>query len=167
MSFIFAAENRHLVLNKDLQDKSLGSSKKQEKDKIRYQYDEHYFLTDPDEFIQEFWASEPEWQLLAQPISLEEFEALPFVRSIFFHYGLEFTEESRAIVQCDNKGGVEVKINVPDDLGDDIIFHYQVSSSLYQKYGTPSWHISARSYCYPGQPLGLIRFSLDQWLAEL
>jgi hypothetical protein len=29
------------------------------KDTIRYQYDEHYFLTDPDEFIQEFWPNEP------------------------------------------------------------------------------------------------------------
>jgi len=117
--------DRHLVLNKDLQDKG-ASAKKPEKDKIRYQYDEHYFLTDPDEFIQEFWAKDPEWQLLAQPITREQFEALPFVRSIFFHYGLEFTEDIKAVVQCDNKGGAEVKINVPEELGDDVIFHYQV-----------------------------------------
>ena len=37
---------RHLVLSKDREDKSKS------KDHIRYQYDEHYFLTDPDEFIQ-------------------------------------------------------------------------------------------------------------------
>jgi hypothetical protein len=53
------------------------------KDTIRYQYDEHYFLTDPDEFIQEFWPNEPEWQLLEKPITKEEFEGLPFVRSVF------------------------------------------------------------------------------------
>ena len=52
---------RHLVLNKDVQEKAANKSKKQ--DKIRYQYDEHYFLTDPDEFIQEFWAQDPEWQV--------------------------------------------------------------------------------------------------------
>jgi len=116
---------RHLVLNKDLQDKNPAPAKK-DRDKIRYQYDEHYFLTDPDEFIQEFLARDPEWQLMEQPKSLKEFEALPFVRSIFFHYGLEFTEQTKAILNADSKGGAEVKINVPDELGDDIIFHYQV-----------------------------------------
>ena len=50
------------------------------KDQIRYQYDEHYFMTNPDEFIQEFWPLESKWQLLESPITLEEFEALPFVR---------------------------------------------------------------------------------------
>ena len=112
------------MLNKDAQDSS--SKSRQSKDKIRYQYDEHYFLTDPDEFIQEFWAMDPEWQLLSQPITLEQFEGLPFVRSIFFHYGLEFTEQIQSVIHCDNKGGAEVKINVPEELGDDVIFHYQV-----------------------------------------
>ena len=42
---------RHLVLNKDLQQKT-AEKKTKKQDKIRYQYDEHYFLTDPDEFIQ-------------------------------------------------------------------------------------------------------------------
>ena len=67
---------RHLVLNKD-QERPARSRKH---DKIRYQYDEHYFLTDPDEMIQEFWAKEAEWQLLDVSITLEEFEAMPFVR---------------------------------------------------------------------------------------
>ena len=114
-----------MVLNRDVQDRN-STSLKQDRDKIRYQYDEHYFLTDPDEFIQEFRASDPEWQLLEQPITLGMFEALPFVRSIFFHYGLEFTEATKSILYSDSKGGAEVKINVPDYLGDDIIFHYQV-----------------------------------------
>jgi len=113
------------VLNKDLLDKN-PTPVKPDRDKIRYQYDEHYFLTDPDEFIQEFRARDPEWQLLERPISLEEFEGLPYVRSIFFHYGLEFTEQTQAVLHTDQKGGAEVKINVPDELGDDIIFHYQV-----------------------------------------
>ena len=116
------------MLNKDLQDKN-PTPVKQDKDKIRYQYDEHYFLTDPDEFIQEFRARDPEWQLMERPISMEEFEALPFVRSIFFHYGLEFTETTKSILHADSKGGAEVKINVPEELGDDIIFHYQVTIS--------------------------------------
>lgn len=116
---------RHLVLNKDGNDKTATkTSKKQEK--IRYQYDEHYFLTDPDEFIQEFWASDADWQLLERPITLEEFEAMPFVRSVFFHYGLEFDGHLKSVLHTDNKGGTEVKVRVPDEFTKDLVFHYQL-----------------------------------------
>ena len=43
---------------------------KKKQDKIRYQYDEHYFLTDPDEFIQEFWAQDPSWQVRVSDMAL-------------------------------------------------------------------------------------------------
>lgn len=62
------------MLSKDKEEKSKGN------DHIRYQYDDHYFMTDPDEFILEFWPHDPNWQLLDSPISLEQFEELPFVR---------------------------------------------------------------------------------------
>ena len=64
--------------------KDKGQNKGNSKDHIRYQYDEHYFMPNPDEFIQEFWPSESKWQLLESPITLEEFEALPFVRCASF-----------------------------------------------------------------------------------
>ncbi|KAK2156530.1 hypothetical protein LSH36_211g04058 [Paralvinella palmiformis] len=116
---------RHLVLNKDPKDKD-QEIKTKKQDKIRYQYDEHYFLTDPDEFIQEFWAQEPEWQLLEKDVTLEEFEAMPFVRSVFFHYGLEFEQMMKAVLVTDNKGGTEVKIRVPEEYAKDLVFHYQI-----------------------------------------
>lgn len=55
-------------------------------------YDDHYFCTDPEEFIYEFFPDEAEWQLLPRPITLRQFELLPFVRSLFFRYGLRFTD---------------------------------------------------------------------------
>ena len=60
------------MLNKESQDTLVRNKAKQ--DKIRYQYDEHYFLTDPDEFIREFWASDSNHQLLDKPITLQQFE---------------------------------------------------------------------------------------------
>lgn len=116
---------RHLVLNKD----SNHNIDQKKTDKIRYQYDEHYFLTDPDEFIQEFWAKDPQWQLLERSITLEEFEAMPFVRSVFFHFSLEFLEPMKAVLYADTKGGVQVKLGIPDDLTDDLVFHYQLRFS--------------------------------------
>ena len=56
----------------------------------RYEYDDHYFLTDPKEFIYEFYPLQPEWQLLNNIITLSQFEDLPFVRSLFFRYQLSF-----------------------------------------------------------------------------
>ena len=114
------------MLNKDPAEKPVKSSKQ---DKIRYQYDEHYFLTDPDEFIQEFWAMHPEWQLLERPITLEEFESMPFVRSVFFHYALEFDKSMKAQIHTDNKGGAEVRIRVPVEYTTDLVFHYQIRFS--------------------------------------
>ena len=116
---------RHLVLNKD-QRAPKQPKPKDKQDKIRYQYDEHYFLTDPDEFIQEFWASDPDWQLLERPVSLDDFENMPFVRSVFFHYGLEFENDYRSVLHTDSKGGTEIKIQVPPEFMKDIVFHYQI-----------------------------------------
>jgi len=59
-------------------------------DSLRYEYDDHYFLTDPKEFVFEFFPQQAEWQLLKRPITIREFEELPFVRSLFFRYGLYF-----------------------------------------------------------------------------
>ncbi|XP_062569773.1 hillarin-like [Saccostrea cucullata] len=115
---------RHLVLNKDK--KSKDKPKPKSKDQIRYQYDEHYFLTDPDEFIQEFWAADQKWQLLESPITLEEFEALPFVRSIFFHYGMRFEKSLTAVLETSEKGGTEVKIKIPEEFENDLVFYYQM-----------------------------------------
>lgn len=99
---------------------------KKGKDSIRYQYDEHYFLTDPDEFIQEFWPYEPEWQLLETPITKEQFENLPFVRSVFFHFGMRFDRGLKAVVETSERGGCDIRIKVNEELENDIVFFYQL-----------------------------------------
>lgn len=72
---------------------------------IRYEYDDHYFLTDPREFIYEFFPLQSEWQLLKTPITLRDFEELPFVRSLFFRYGLYFPDSNtKAIMHTDQSG---------------------------------------------------------------
>ena len=71
----------------------------------RYEYDDHYFLTDPKEFIYEFFPLQPEWQLLKEPINLEEFEELTFVRSLFFRYQLAFpTQYMKSVMSTDQTG---------------------------------------------------------------
>lgn len=73
----------------------------------RYEYDDHYFLTDPREFIYEFFPLQSEWQLLKTPITLHDFEELPFVRSLFFRYGLYFPDaHTKAVMYTDATGAL-------------------------------------------------------------
>ncbi|KAI4502317.1 hypothetical protein M0802_002229 [Mischocyttarus mexicanus] len=74
---------RHLVNAKEVGNPGQPKAKN---DSLRYEYDDHYFLTDPREFIYEFFPLQEDWQLLKQPITLKDFEELPFVRSLFFRY---------------------------------------------------------------------------------
>lgn len=92
-----------------------------------YEYDDHYFLTDPREFIYEFYPLQEEWQLLKRPITLREFENLPFVRSLFFRYGLHFADEGYgAVVFTDDTGAATVRIAMPTDMQSCLIFHYNL-----------------------------------------
>ncbi|XP_035023157.1 kyphoscoliosis peptidase [Hippoglossus stenolepis] len=55
-------------------------------------FDEFYFLTDPEEFIESHFPDEEKWQLLETPIPLEEFERRVFKTSAFFTMGLRLIQ---------------------------------------------------------------------------
>lgn len=115
---------RHLVMSKDK--KLEANISKPSRDKIKYQYDEHYFLPDPEEFILEFFPHKSEWQLLEQPISLDEFESLPFVRSLFFHYHLDFVNQRQAVIYTNSRGACDIKLRMPEDLKSRLAFHFHL-----------------------------------------
>ncbi|KAK7591108.1 hypothetical protein V9T40_002721 [Parthenolecanium corni] len=82
---------------------------------------------DPREFIYEFFPLQPEWQLLKNPISLHDFEELPFVRSLFFKYGLYFPDSNtKAVMRTDSTGAATVRIAMPATLQSSSIFHYNL-----------------------------------------
>lgn len=86
-------------------------------------YQDHYFLTDPDKFIFEFFPVNPDWQLMDQPITLQEFEDLPLLRSTFFHFGLGLEGNAASIVDCNDRGEVKLQLLSPPNVG----FHYELS----------------------------------------
>ncbi|MCZ6730800.1 MAG: hypothetical protein O7C61_13940 [SAR324 cluster bacterium] len=53
------------------------------------QFDGHYFLPPPAQFIYDHLPEDPAWQLLEQPLCKAEFEALPHLKPGFFRHGLE------------------------------------------------------------------------------
>jgi hypothetical protein len=119
---------RHLVMSKDKKEIDL-SPPKPTREKIKCQYDEHYFLPDPEDFILEFFPYKSEWELLENPLKLEEFEQLPFVRSLFFHYHLSFVNQQHAIIQTDNRGACDIKLRMPDSLKHRLAFHFHLRFS--------------------------------------
>ena len=113
-------------------------------DSLRYEYDDHYFLTDPREFVFEFYPLQHDWQLLKRPITLQEFEEMPFVRSLFFRYGLYFPNSAndnydeicfdlpdrsiscKAVLHTDTSGAATIRIGMPTKLIPSLIFHYNL-----------------------------------------
>ena len=67
-------------------------------DKMTYKVDEFYFLTDPHEHIYQHFPSDPKWQLLGNPISMEEFVRLPVVKSPFFNHRLAFAKDYSSVI---------------------------------------------------------------------
>ncbi|XP_014218702.1 hillarin [Copidosoma floridanum] len=115
---------RHLVNAKEVPH---PGQPKEKSDSLRYEYDDHYFLTDPREFIYEFFPLQEDWQLLKQPISLKDFEELPFVRSLFFRYGLYFPDtNTNAVMYTDATGAATVRIAMPANMQSSLIFHYNL-----------------------------------------
>ena len=94
---------------------------------LRYQYDDHYFMTDPEEMIYEFFPDDAQWQLLPRPITLKQFEQLPFVRSLFFRYGLRFSDARlQSVIKADKSGAISISISMGPEALDSLIFHYNL-----------------------------------------
>jgi len=113
---------RHLVNAKEVPKPGKAKS-----DSLRYEYDDHYFLTDPKEFIYEFYPLQSEWQLLKNPITLAEFEELPFVRSLFFRYQLSFPSDNmKSVMPTDSTGATTIRLEMPSHMQNSLIFHYNL-----------------------------------------
>ncbi|ELU11849.1 hypothetical protein CAPTEDRAFT_95468, partial [Capitella teleta] len=55
---------------------------------LKYSYNDHYFLTNPEEFIYTHFPFKEKWQLLARPVTRLEFNELASLQPAFFRKGL-------------------------------------------------------------------------------
>ena len=78
------------------------------------EFDEHYFLTPPEEFIYDHFPENPQWQLLENPLSKEEFEERPFLRSGFFDLGLGLCNQLNGTITA--SGMVDISLYSPQNV---------------------------------------------------
>ncbi|XP_054653348.1 kyphoscoliosis peptidase [Dunckerocampus dactyliophorus] len=77
-------------------------------------FDDFYFLTDPEEFIESHFPDEEKWQLLESPITLEEFERRVFKTSSFFSMGLRLMQPHHChMVTDDGEANVSIGFSRP------------------------------------------------------
>ncbi|KAM7539819.1 hypothetical protein Aperf_G00000021016 [Anoplocephala perfoliata] len=88
---------------------------------VRYILDTFYFLTNPSQLIYTHFPHDKDWQLLHHPITLEEFEALPLVKSAFFKYNLSLVSHRTAVILF-NEPEVRVLIGYPRDAANSFLF---------------------------------------------
>ena len=88
-----------------------GSGSGSDASSLCYSLDEFYFLTDPEDHVYMHLPDEPQWQLLAEPLTREQFVRLPVVKSQFFLYGLAFTANLASVLETAT-GRTEVRLRL-------------------------------------------------------
>jgi len=68
-------------------------------------FDDHFFMTPPNQFIFDHFPEDAQWQLLDKPVSKQEFESLVFLEAEFFNLGLKLGQRNGTI-------GADKQINV-------------------------------------------------------
>jgi len=100
--------------------------KKQER-QINYEYDESYFLTNPEQFVYSHFPRELEWQLLAKPVTLEEFTQMAKLDSHFFEYQLSLKSHRRC-VETAPEGFIKIDLGIPRDARYEFMYRLWIST---------------------------------------
>lgn len=84
---------------------------------------DHYFLTDPEEFIHHCFPDKPEWQLLRTPLTKDEFLDMPFLMPSFFDYKLKLLTKPKCVLN--SKDGV-CTVSIKSPLIEDMVMTYEL-----------------------------------------
>ena len=78
------------------------------------EFDDHFFMTPPSQFIYDHFPEEDRWQLLDEPVSKLKFENMVYLQSDFFNRGLELAGQENGTISAD--GQVNLSIYAPEDV---------------------------------------------------
>lgn len=90
---------------------------------------EFYFLTDPEQFVSNCFPEDPEWQLLKEPLTIDQYESVPYCKQTYFELDLKIISTYKCIL--DSEYGVcEIEIAAPEAL---ITKGYKMEYELFRR----------------------------------
>lgn len=96
-----------------------------------YQHcDDDWFLTDPEIMICTHLPDDPAWQLLARPITSDEFEQMAYLQHYYFDIGLHSPSQPKCVIYTDT-GDVMLEFGQPKDA--ETTFKYALYKSALDK----------------------------------
>lgn len=81
-------------------------------DPFRFEYDEHYFLADPEVIISSHFPNDFSWQLLREQVSLDDFNKALLLKPDFFKNGFGLLSHKDAVLTA-NRGEIDIRIICP------------------------------------------------------
>ena len=98
-----------------LLDSTWGAGYVDENKEFVTQYSEHYFLTDPRQFIYDHFPVDVNWQLLEEMVAIENFENYARVTKNFFRLKMKLFSHRESKILCDT-GKLHLKFRLDKDI---------------------------------------------------
>ena len=96
-----------------LLDSTWGAGYINERGKFTRRFNDHYFLTRPEDFIYDHYPDKPRWQLLENPVSMKKYLDFVYLKAAFFNTGLTVKSHKNNTIKAGNN--VTVTIGAPPD----------------------------------------------------
>lgn len=97
-----------------LLDATWGAGYLDEQGRFVRRFNSHYFDTPPEQFIYDHFPQDPQWQLLETPVTLAQYEQLPFLKPAFFQHELALTHQARGALPADPR--LSLSLSAPADV---------------------------------------------------
>ena len=104
--------------------------------KFVWAYNEHYFMTDPEEFILDHFPKDDEWQLVENTYTMEEYEKWAKFYKHFFNlqFGMDNRNRNGLILSDDGKIEIVLSTHMPVQIDSKIEFVEDGKASVLSNY---------------------------------
>ncbi len=93
-------------------------------EQITLDLDEFFFMTDPDQFMYLHLPKDPQWQLLEEPLTREEFASLAYVERPFFALNMTVRESSKRCIIIPVDGEADLDFGIPQETAKNLRYSY-------------------------------------------
>ena len=99
-----------------LMDQTWGAGYLDESMRFVRQFQEHYFLTKPEEFVFDHLPEARSWQLIERPLTAAEYADLVYLRPMFFHAGFRIGSHAHLVIAADTRVTVTLGVSQPVEM---------------------------------------------------